>query len=186
MKDPEDKKVDAAARMDDVNALVQAVLRESYLETAEDLRAYADKVRHFTGRKKAVRGYLTALREFKTSVLAAARERGVDLCRGDEKELPILTKLFEEHGHAYHVGEIEYELCIPDRVPLAGVNSIALLDNEIARWDEQLTTMGDDAQLANIDLQNSLQKQQRTLQMMSNMSKMIHDTAMAVIRKIGG
>jgi hypothetical protein len=45
---------------------------------------------------------------------------------------------------------------------------------------------GDDAQLANVDLQNMLQKQQQTLQMMSNISKMLHDTSMAVIRKIGG
>jgi hypothetical protein len=44
----------------------------------------------------------------------------------------------------------------------------------------------DDAQLANVDLQNILQKQQQTLQMMSNISKMLHDTAAAIIRKIGG
>lgn len=44
----------------------------------------------------------------------------------------------------------------------------------------------DDAQLANVDLQNTLQKQQQTLQMMSNISKMLYDTANAVIRKIGG
>ena len=52
-------------------------------------------------------------------------------------------------------------------------------------WDEELESVGDDIQLANIDLQNSLQKQAQTLQMMSNVSKMLHDTAMAVIRKIG-
>ena len=45
---------------------------------------------------------------------------------------------------------------------------------------------GDDAQLANVDLQNVLQTQQQTIQMMSNISKTMHDTAMAVIRKIGG
>ena len=45
---------------------------------------------------------------------------------------------------------------------------------------------GDDAQLANVDLQNILQKQQQTLQMMSNISKTLFDTALAVIRKIGG
>ena len=43
-----------------------------------------------------------------------------------------------------------------------------------------------DAQLANVDMQNALQKQQQTVQMMSNISKQVHDTAMAVIRKIGG
>jgi hypothetical protein len=45
---------------------------------------------------------------------------------------------------------------------------------------------GDDAQLANIDLQNALQKQQQTLQTMSNVSKMLHDASLATIRKIGG
>lgn len=52
--------------------------------------------------------------------------------------------------------------------------------------EERLNAIGDDAQLANVDLQNVLQKQQQTLQMLSNISKMPHDTATAVIRKIGG
>lgn len=44
---------------------------------------------------------------------------------------------------------------------------------------------GEDAQLANIELQNMLQKQQQMIQMMAQVSKLLHDTAMAVIRKIG-
>lgn len=48
----------------------------------------------------------------------------------------------------------------------------------------QLTTIGSDAQLANIDLQNALQKQQQLMQMMSQISKMMHDTAMAIIRNL--
>jgi len=51
---------------------------------------------------------------------------------------------------------------------------------------EQLNSAGDDAQLANVDLQNVLQKQQQLIQMLSNVSKMIHDSAMNTIRKIGG
>jgi len=51
--------------------------------------------------------------------------------------------------------------------------------------EESLSTSGDDAQLANIDLQNQLQKQQTTIQMLSNVSKTLHDTALATIRKIG-
>ena len=57
---------------------------------------------------------------------------------------------------------------------------------ELKRLEESLATLGEDAQLANVDLQNVLQKQQQTLNMMSNISKMIHDTAISVIRKIGG
>jgi hypothetical protein len=59
------------------------------------------------------------------------------------------------------------------------------LETYIKNTEEQLNSVGDDAQLANVDLQNMLQKQQQTLQMMSNISKMLHDTAMAVIRKVG-
>jgi hypothetical protein len=52
--------------------------------------------------------------------------------------------------------------------------------------EQRLNALGDDAQLANVDLQNILQKQQQTLQMMSNISKLLYDTATSVIRKLGG
>jgi hypothetical protein len=42
---------------------------------------------------------------------------------------------------------------------------------------------GDGPQLANVDLQNALQKAQQTLQMMGNISKMFHDNALSVIRR---
>lgn len=57
--------------------------------------------------------------------------------------------------------------------------------NRVDTYDDKLNSVGDDAQLANIVLQNSLQKQQQMVMMISNISKMISDTAMAVIRKIG-
>ena len=56
---------------------------------------------------------------------------------------------------------------------------------ELAAIDEALNTLGEDAQLANVDLQNGMQKMQQALQLMSNVSKTSHDTAMGVIRKIG-
>ena len=60
------------------------------------------------------------------------------------------------------------------------------MEAHVRELEEKLNSVGDDAQLANVDLQNVLQKQQQTLQMMSNISKMLFDTAQAVIRKIGG
>ncbi len=57
---------------------------------------------------------------------------------------------------------------------------------QLKQFEKELQSTGDDAQLANVDLQGLLQKQQQTLQMLSNISKFTHDTAMAVIRKIGG
>ena len=59
------------------------------------------------------------------------------------------------------------------------------LQKLLDEWEEELQDVGDDAQLANIDLQSALQKQQQTIQTLSNVSKMLHDTSMAIIRKIG-
>ena len=54
----------------------------------------------------------------------------------------------------------------------------------LSKWNDKLNSMGEDTQLENVDLQNRLQKQQQTMQTTSNMSKMLHDTAMAIIKKM--
>ena len=69
---------------------------------------------------------------------------------------------------------------------VAKATSPEVPDDKIKALEEKLNTVGDDAQLANVDLQNVLQKQQQTLQTMSNISKMLHETAMAVIRNMKG
>lgn len=60
------------------------------------------------------------------------------------------------------------------------------LSKYIKELEERLSVAGDDAQLANIDLQNLLQEQQQTMQTMSNVSKMLHDTAMVIIKRLDG
>lgn len=62
----------------------------------------------------------------------------------------------------------------------------AELELDIKDVEEELQTVGDDAQLANVDLQRALQQQQQLMQIMSSISKSLHDTAMSTIRKIGG
>lgn len=170
----------------DPNALIQEVLRESYVQTTEDLRFYAEKVRYFNQTKKALRDYLNALRESKTNAISAARAQGTNLCSGDKKDVAALEEIITKGAHPYEVGPIGSELCLPNRVPSADVKSLRDLEDEIARWETKLNAIGDDAQLANVDLQNMLQKQQQILQMMSNISKMLFDTAMSIIRKMGG
>ncbi len=82
-------------------------------------------------------------------------------------------------------GQMAADIGIPTMIPPGDCTSVEELDNLITKFEEKLSTIGDDAQLANTDLQNVLQKQQQTIQMMSNISKMLNDTALAVIRKIG-
>ena len=170
----------------DVNALVQYVIRESYLQTAEDLNYYAEKVKHYNAQKKALREYLQALRCVKTKFLAAARERGLDTVCPSPAQARELGQLLQQQAHAFKVGPAALEVGLPARVPAANIGSLDEFADEMAKWEEKLNTIGDDAQLANVDLQNILQKQQQVMQMLSNISKMTHDTAMSIIRKIGG
>ena len=159
----------------DVNALVMWVLRQSYTETTEDLRFYAEKVKYYNDLKDSIRNELTAAREY----LAQADVVGLE----SEDDLP---------GSGYSAAIVTTDPTIVDgaaTVPTferEDITTKAELETYIENLETQLNSVGDDAQLANVDLQNVLQKQQQTLQMLSNISKMLHDTAMSVIRKIGG
>ncbi|MCH7716848.1 MAG: hypothetical protein IH876_12020 [Gemmatimonadetes bacterium] len=147
----------------DVNALVQFVLHQAYEENQSDLQAYAEKIQHFEESKEAIRGELARIRAFKSALEGGARwtdfRPDLNVWRGIR--------------------------VISDYQPPAVITRPEAVDPLIKKWEEILASLGDDAQLANVELQNILQKQQQTLQMMSNMAKMLHDTAMAVIRKIG-
>ncbi len=57
---------------------------------------------------------------------------------------------------------------------------------QVQDLEDQLTSMGDDAQLEQLNLQNLAQNQQQLLQMLSNFMKNTHDDSMAIIRHIGG
>jgi hypothetical protein len=149
----------------DLNALVQHVLYESYLETSEDLRFYAEKVKFFNQAKKEIREHLKRVR----AELAATKVGAASIT------IPTI---------------VVCKRCLPGKKLVTPGKPKAFtgkqLEAYVAKLEARLNTIGDDAQLANVDLQNVLQKQQQTLQMMSNISKKLHDTAQAVIRKMGG
>ena len=151
----------------DVNALVQFVLHQAYEENRSDLeaelQAYAKELKHREEQREAVRGELARIRAFKA-----------DLQRGSP------WRNFRPDLNVWRGIRV-----ISDYQPPAVITRPEAVDPLIKKWEEILASLGDDAQLANVELQNILQKQQQTLQMMSNMAKMLHDTAMAVIRKIG-
>jgi len=65
------------------------------------------------------------------------------------------------------------------------VAKFVALQKYIEQLEEKLQSMGEDGQLENVDMQNVLEKQQQTMQMLSSISKMLHDTTMAIIRKLG-
>lgn len=81
-----------------------------------------------------------------------------------------------------------YEEIRADWTALLGRTKVSSEEDvgELTRWvmREAYGGSGEDGQLFNIELQNSLQKQQQTMQMMSNMQKARHDAAMNSIRNV--
>lgn len=171
----------------DVNDLFLLVLRKTYVEAQQDLRDAADRVREAHEKKKRTREYIDELRGAKNDLHAR-------ISRSDApKGAPMRVMVTAEPPAGMGSPNVHLRRT-PVRSSTTGqytgnvprLMTANDLDAEIAKWDEQLQTVGDDAQLANIDLQDALQKQQHLMQMMSNISKVLHDTAMAVIRKLGG
>ena len=145
----------------DINTLVQSVIRESYLQQAEDLKKYQDKVWYFNETKKKIRD-------------EQDKARNANITPGSA---PLLRMNIT-------IGKGTPTIISPQN---AGIVKTEEDRQDYLRYlEDKLNTIGDDAQLANIDLQNVLQKQQQTVQMMSTISKLLSDTAMNTIRKIGG
>jgi hypothetical protein len=142
----------------DINALVQFVLRESYLQSSEDLRFFAEKVKNYNALKKSVRDEVRRLRDFDVKVKSGAH--AVPLIPD-----PNLVRLGVIGGGS-------------------AIETSAQARAYIGNLEQTLNQIGDDAQLANVDLQNTLQQQQQTLQMASNIAKMLHDTAQGVISRL--
>jgi hypothetical protein len=168
----------------DIMAVVIRLTRESYLDRMEDLKYYAAKVKHYNELKKAIREYLQVLRCVRSNVLTALGRR--QLAPPTSANQQVIGRLLKQYAQVRKVGPVELEAGLPDRAPPENVLSLEQLAIEIEKWEGRLVTMGDDAQLANVDLQNVLQQVQQFLQMMSNVSKLNHDNAMAIIRKLGG
>ena len=165
----------SAEVLEDISSIVQQVLRESHVGYQKDLQYFAEKVRHFNNIKKAIREEIAKVRR----ALTINSAKGGCSHRNDPVE-PYTPTCFKSCLALD-------EDCKPTIVMGEGepLNTWGELEDYINELEESLATTGDDAQLANIDLQNILQKMQQTLQTISNVSKLLHDTAMAVIRNIG-
>ena len=59
--------------------------------------------------------------------------------------------------------------------------TLTTLNDLAAELDKSLSTLGEDSQLINLKLQDTLQQQQRTLQTLSNVLQMSHDTLKSII-----
>jgi hypothetical protein len=164
-----------SSTLTDPMAEIMYVLRDSNQEHDELLKYYAEKIRRMNEISRAIRELLKVLREFRSTLMTSARKLRLDLCRGDQETQAELANLMEKHAHPYEVSDLGYELCFPDQIPPNDVQDLDALDAAIGHWENELATVEDDAQLAKVDLQNTLQMMVQTMQMMRTFSKALHD-----------
>jgi hypothetical protein len=70
-------------------------------------------------------------------------------------------------------------------IPLHGiVRETTTRENDVEDLEEQLNSIGDDAQFADIDLQEVLEKQQQIIEILSRTSQNLSDMTMSVIRNM--
>jgi hypothetical protein len=149
----------------DVDELTNWVLNKAYLEGSPDLKMRAEKVRFYNDQKDAVYASRAELERLR----ATLRRRNAPTTATIR---PVtLNPTFRPGARAVSLGAPKpatIESVVPE---LQGIVVLC------SKADEN-------AEMAQIDLQNALQKQRQTLQTMSNVSnvsKMMHDTAKAII-----
>lgn len=186
----------------DINAFVQYVLRESYLSNTQDLQFHAQKVRFFNELKQNIRDELSRLRGIQAELAVAFKPDGsVDLSKLSSEDKTAIDKALDP-GVIGGIGVVNYA-DTPDengrviraaddpKHPELSSDYLQNWDSEpgiqeklgasIQAMEQKLNSVGDDAQLANIDLQNILQKQQQAINSMTNISKLMFDLAMRII-----
>ncbi len=189
-KDKANEEADALfAAESDINAVARHVLQESLRECQEDIRLLTEKQKRLNRQKKALRDYIAALRDLRDAVLDRARATGIDLCHMDREGKAALARLFREQTRRRKPADEDearlcYELGIPDRVPPSGIKTIEELDSALAAYEEQLQTIGDDAELAMLALQQAINRKTQVVTMLSNIMKSQHDTMMSIIRNL--
>lgn len=101
-------------------------------------------------------------------------------------QLNVIKDWLNNSSVGRSLSEEAYEaLGLPYEVPPPDCQTPDAIENFLKELEEKMATLGEDGQLASLALQDMLQKQQQTLQTMSNCSKMVFDTAKSVIQKIG-
>jgi len=148
----------------DLGRAIETVLEEAKGEAQRNVVAARDKARKIGSLRKDIGDELSRSRSL------AVRWKDAPPAR------PVKKKV------------IKIERGAPEKTRIlagAAISSRDDLEDYIHELEDKLNAVGDDAQLANIDLQNTIQKQQQLIQVLSNVSKLLSDTALATIRKIG-
>lgn len=158
----------------DIDAVVFLVLMQASQNAQADLQAQMQQMQAIDQHKQALREIADQLNR---EVAAGKMSRSSGPC------VSAFCSSLPSRFKAVNTASARLPHTVHFQAPSSLTNAqLAALQSQM---NSALNTVGDDSQLANIDLQNAMQKQQQALQMISDMEKEMNDTAMSVIRHLG-
>lgn len=160
-------------RFQDPSDMVQWVIRQAHTDGAQDIQGYAHKLHFSTQLKDAIREELSRARKFRSDHGATLKNGAMD-APFDRMNL----------SRDPAIGDDGVPRVRPVQ-PAGEITQVEEMDAHIADLQNMLASTGEDMQISQLELQNMTQRQQQVMNVLSNLSKTLHETSMAIIRKIG-
>ncbi len=169
--------VAAAEKNHDVDVVAFLVLTQSAQQTQAQQRYQLQRMQDFNTVSQALSQTLDQLTQ-QTGQLHPAKGSA-----DDDKpcQTPFCTSL---PSRLVSLNRASATLPHPLHLQAPAIPTIAQLRALVSQMESALNTVGDDSQLANADLQNTLQKQQQMIQMLSDIEKLMNDTAMSILANL--
>jgi hypothetical protein len=158
----------------DINELIQYVLRESYLETTQDLADYAEKLKYYNKAKEELQQEVQKARSLKPAVQAkgsVTMQVVTGLPAGGRTVSPTPTPAARP-ARGFPLSRQERTL------------TAAQLDRYVNGLEKSLDSLNEDAQLWQLKLHDAMRQQQQAIRALTIIAKKMNDTAKAIIQNM--
>lgn len=162
----------------ELNELVQFVIRQSYLESLEDMRSHREKVEFINAVKAALQAELAEARQ--ALIRPGDEASGVEVMeRVSSEDAEIVTRYVREH-RATDCPQASTNFSLPSLEPVrTKLHSRDAVVRRQSELEQRLSGLTGDAQLSAVDLQKAIIRAQGHMQRLSTISKELHDIAIA-------
>jgi len=178
----------------DINALVQWVLRESYMGNLEDMKYYAEKVRYYNDVKKGMRESLTEIRQYQSEYAPIESEEIYPDEYGRIKvKFPwILEELDYDPSKPVVLKGVassdSYGVLIINKNDESGRHLLKILEiqlqDEIAKAEADRETLRNDRQMTSTQFENANQKATQYINMLSSVLKTMQEMNQGIIQNL--
>jgi len=181
----------------DINAIVQWVLREAYMENMETMRDYADKVKFFNEMKKDLRDKLTEARNVASDYQQYDTTSGEEIYPDEYGRIKvkfpwILEELDYDPSKPVVLKGVassdSYGVLIINKNDESGRHLLKILEiqlqDEIAKAEADRETLRNDRQMTSTQFENANQKATQYINMLSSVLKTMQEMNKGIIQNL--